>query len=107
MGFNSAFKGLRLILFFKIHAMILVAIRWPFSSEARFRSHSSPREIYGGRSGNEAVFLRVLPFSPVSDVLPVLCTHLNPHDALTRWTNGRSQRIFQQTMLFRKSERIR
>jgi len=84
--------------------MALAAIRWPFSSEARYRSHVSPREIYGGRSGNGAVFLRVLPFSSVSDVL---CTNLDPHDALTRWTNRRRLGIDQQTMLFRKSERIR
>ena len=75
--------------------MALAAVRWPSSSEARYRSRVSPREIYGGRSGNEAVFVRVLPLSSVSDVLPILCTHLDPHDALSRWTNGRSLGIYQ------------
>ena len=62
-----------------------------------YRSHVGPREIYGGRSGNGAVFLRVVPFSSVSDFQPITCTHLDPHDALTRWTSGRSLRIYQQT----------
>jgi hypothetical protein len=59
--------------------MVLAAIHWPFSSEVRFRSHVSLREICGGRSGNGTLFLRVFPFFPVNDVLPVLCTYLDPH----------------------------
>jgi len=50
--------------------------------------------------------LRVPPFSPVSDVRLILCTHPDPRDALTRWINGRSLGIFQQAVLFRKSEII-
>ena len=42
-----------------------------------------------------AGFLRVLLFSPVSVIPPMLRTYLHPHFALTRRTNGRSLGTFR------------
>ena len=86
--------------------MVLAAIRWSFSSEARFRTDVSPREICGEPCGIGAVFLRVFTFSPVNDAQPILCTHLDSRVALTRLTKWRSLGFLQQAMLFRKLERI-
>jgi hypothetical protein len=52
------------------------------------------------------VFLRVFPFFHVSVIPPLLHTHLRLHVALTRRTNGRSLRTFQNGVLFWKSGSI-
>lgn len=60
----------------------------------------SPYEICGAPSGiGTDFFLRVLRFSPVIVIPPILHTHA----ALTRRTNRRSVGIFQKTMFFLKS----
>ena len=48
------------------------------------------------------VFLRVLWFSSVNIIPPMLHTHLHLHAALTRRTKGRSLGTFQKAMLFAK-----
>ena len=63
--------------------------RRPLTTEDRVRSQVSPCEICGGWNVTETFFsLRVLRFSPVSIIPPMICTHL--HDAIHRMTNGRS-----------------
>ena len=44
------------------------------------------------------VFLRVLPFCPISIILSMLCTHLH-----VRRTNGRNLGTFQNAVLLQKS----
>jgi hypothetical protein len=52
------------------------------------------------------VFLRVLGFSPVSIIPPMVHTH-HLHAALTRRTKGQSFGTFQKAMVFRKAGRVR
>ena len=49
------------------------------------------------------VFLRVLRYSAVIIIPPLLRTHLHLHVALTRRTKGRSVGTFQKEMLSPKS----
>jgi len=51
-------------------------------------------------------FLPVLPFSPVSHIPPLLCTHLHFVTTLMRRTSGRRMETFQKAMLFRKSRAL-
>lgn len=65
--------------------MVLMVIRWPFSSEGRFQSHVIPCEIRGGRSGNGAVLLRVPPFSPTgTTVFP--CQWRSTNSLYSSWS---------------------
>ena len=52
------------------------------------------------------VYLRVLRFSPVSIIPPMLHTHLHLHVALNRRTKGRSLGTFEKAVFFRKSQNI-
>jgi hypothetical protein len=54
----------------------------------------------------EEIFLRILRFSPVSNISPMLHIHLHLHVTLARSTNGRSLGTFQKAMLYRQSESI-
>jgi hypothetical protein len=63
MGFNSAFKGLtkdlchtRLKDAMFFFPTTLAVSRRPLIAEAKVRSQASPREIYGGKIGNETDF---------------------------------------------------
>jgi hypothetical protein len=53
-------------------AMAQAVSRRPLTAEARVRSRASPCGICGGQSGTGQVFPRVLRFSPVNFIPPVL-----------------------------------
>jgi hypothetical protein len=59
-----------------VRAMAQAVGRRPFTAQALVRSQTSPHGICGGQSGTGTVFLRVLRFSPVSIVPPMLYTSI-------------------------------
>jgi len=62
----------------------LVVSRRPLTAEAKVRYHASPREIYGGEIGNETGFFRVLRFSSVGIIPPMLHNHCCS-DKMNQW----------------------
>ena len=84
------------------HPMTQADSRRPLTAEARFLSQASPYEI-GDKVSLWQVFLRILRFSPVNIISPVLHTHLRLQVVHTRRTNGRRLKNFQKAMLFQKS----
>jgi hypothetical protein len=53
-------------------AMAQAVSHRPFTAGAWVRARVNPREICGGQSGTGTVFLRVIRFSPVNIVPPLL-----------------------------------
>jgi len=101
---NCAFVGCKKITIQVIydHAMIQADSRRPLTVEARVLSQVSLCEI-GDKVSLGQVFLRVLRFSPVNIISPVLHTHVHLQVVHTRRTNGRRRKNFQKAMLFKKS----
>ena len=89
---------IKLIFVFKGRAMDPAVVSQPLIVEAWVQSQLSPPGIC-----RRQVFLRVLQFFLVSIIPPVLQSHLHLHVALNTRTNGRSQRTFQNAVLFWKS----
>jgi hypothetical protein len=70
-------------------------------ADARVQSKAIAREICGGQIGPGAGFLRVLWFSPVSTIQPMVHTHLHLHVTLSRRPKGRSHGTIQIAVFFR------
>ena len=71
------------------------------SAKARVRSQASPSKICWGPSVTGRGFSLVTSASPVSNIPPVLHTHLHLSAALTT-TNGQCLGTFQKEELFRE-----
>jgi hypothetical protein len=67
--------------------------RLPPAAEARARSRVSPCRICGGQSGTETGFPRVLRFSPVTFIPPVL--HYLKNEKLNRLSLHLHHRVAQ------------
>ena len=70
--------------------------RRPLNGDVPVRFQVSPREICSGQVGLGQVFLRVLPFSPVSIIPFMLHAHFYRHVAVKRRTNGRNLGTFRK-----------
>ena len=68
--------------------MLPAVSRRYLKGEVPVRSQVSPREICSGQVGLGKVFLRVLPFSPVSIIPFMLYTHLYLHVAVKGGQKG-------------------
>jgi len=73
--------------------MIHLVSRRPLTMKARVRSYAIRVRFVVDKEAPEQVFLRVLPFSPVSSIPPMSHTHFNPALAVAGRTNGRSQEL--------------
>jgi hypothetical protein len=76
-----------------------VVSRRSVTAEARVRSQIIPCEIYGVQSGTGTGFPPRTSVPPVSIITPILRTYLYLHVALTRRTNRRSPKTFQNATL--------
>lgn len=62
--------------------------RWHLTGEARDLFQVSPRDVCGGRSGKGTGFFRVLLFSSVTIIAPMLHIYLHLHVTLTKRKKG-------------------
>ena len=79
----------------------------PLTAEARFQCRSAHFKCVAEKVALGHIFLRVLGFSPVYIIPPLLYTRLQLHVAVTRKENGRRLGTFQDVRLFWWAKRMK
>jgi len=96
-----------LIFALKVLAMNQAVSLRPLTADARFRCKSVHFKCAVDWVALGHIFLRVLGFSPVCIVLPMLHTRLHLYVAVTKKENGRNLGTFQDARLLRRAKRIK